>query len=116
MQRTEIDHLLSGRVGNALLRKGRDSYNDENDAYQLVCFHFELSSRHQFSLLPSASLNQIDNNNNDGKDQQDVNKTSQCVTTHQPQRPKNDQYYGYRPQHVTLLSDCLFSLPAITSS
>jgi hypothetical protein len=37
---TDIDDLLSGRVGDALIRERDDSDHDKDDACQRVCFHF----------------------------------------------------------------------------
>src|SRR5208283_5140282 len=37
---TDIDDLLSGRVGDALIRERDDSDHDKDNACQRVCFHF----------------------------------------------------------------------------
>jgi hypothetical protein len=66
------------------------------------------------ALLPSP-LNESDYQDDDGNDQQDMNKITQRIAGDQPQQPQNYQYYSNCPQHMILLSDCLFPLPAITS-
>jgi len=40
LNRTEIDDLFPGRVGDALIRKRDNAYYDKDDAYQRVFFHF----------------------------------------------------------------------------
>jgi len=42
-----------------------------------------------------------------------MNETTNCVTAHEPQRPQNNQYHSYGPQHGILLSDCPAPLPAV---
>jgi len=60
-------------------------------------------------------LNDSDQHDDNGDDQQDMNKVTHRIATHQPQQPQNYQYDGNRPQHVILLPDCSFPLPAIAS-
>ncbi len=40
LDRTDVDDLLPGRVGDALIRERDDSNYDKDDAYQRVCFYF----------------------------------------------------------------------------
>jgi len=42
-----------------------------------------------------------------------MNEPTNRVTAHETQRPQNNQYHGYGPQHGILLSDCLVPLPAV---
>ena len=57
----------------------------------------------------------LDQHGGDGNDQQDVNKITYCEAAHQPQRPQHYEYNSNRPQHLILLHDCSFPLPAISS-
>lgn len=59
-----------------------------------------------FRLLSSSSLNYIEQNQDNGNYQQDVNQPSHRVATHQSQHPQNYQYHSDRPQHTFLLSVC----------
>jgi len=45
----------------------------------------------------SASRDEPDNQYNNGNDQQDVNKSADCVTGYQSQHPQNEQYHCYSP-------------------
>jgi len=60
-------------------------------------------------------LNEPNHHHNDCDDQQDMNKITKRIAAHQPQQPQNYQYDSDRPQHMILLSDCSFPLPAIAS-
>ena len=60
-------------------------------------------------------LNDSDQHDDNGNDQQDMNKITHRIAGHQPQQPQNYQYHSNRPQHLIPLSDCAFPLPAIAS-
>src|SRR5208283_5385027 len=60
-------------------------------------------------LQSSASLNNVDQHDDNSNYQQDVNQPSHRVTGHQPQHPQNYQYHSDRPQHMILLSVCFRS-------
>ena len=47
-----------------------------------------------------ATLDESYQDRNDGQNQQNVNKTAQCVRTHNAQQPQNQQNDGNRPEHV----------------
>jgi len=65
-------------------------------------------------IISSPSLNKLDQYDYDGNDQQDMNEITHRIAGYQSQQPQNHEYYSNRPQHVMiLLSDRLFSLPAI---
>jgi hypothetical protein len=57
------------------------------------------------TLSGSTSLDELKNYDNNGNDEENVNQTSHRVTAHQPQRPQNDQYHNYCPQHEILLPE-----------
>jgi hypothetical protein len=48
--------------------------------------------------------------------EENVDERTHRKAGNQPQNPQNDQYDRYRPQHVTLLSDCSYRLPADTQT
>jgi hypothetical protein len=66
-------------------------------------------------LKGPPSLNDSDQHNDNGNDQQDMNKITYRIAGHQPQEPQNYQYYSNGPQHVILLPDGTFTLPAAVS-
>jgi hypothetical protein len=41
-----------------------------------------------------------------------MNKITHRIATHQPQQPQNYQYHSNGPQHLSLLPDGSFALPA----
>jgi hypothetical protein len=67
-------------------------------------------------LNGSSPLNDPDEHNDNGNNQQDMNKITHRIAAHQSQQPQNDQYDRNCPQHVILLSAVSFSLPAIVLS
>ena len=75
--------------------------------------HFQRVSLHH--LYRSSPLNDSHQHYDNGNDQQDMNKITYRIARHQPQRPQNYQYHSDCPQHMILLSDCSFPLPARAS-
>jgi hypothetical protein len=61
-------------------------------------------------LQGSTPLNQVDNNNDYGDHQQEMDKTSHGIAAYQPKQPHNQQYYYDCPQHVILLRAALSTL------
>jgi len=53
-------------------------------------------------------LNDSDKHNDNGNNQQDMNKITDGVTGHQSQHPQNQQHNSNRPQHRNLLFYFLF--------
>jgi len=45
----------------------------------------------------SSPLDDSDQDNDNGNDQQDMNKITHCIATHKPQQPQNYQYDSDRP-------------------
>jgi hypothetical protein len=70
---------------------------NENAAAHILSFTHSGSAHGQKSKSLSSSLDDTYQQNNNGYNQQDVNKTSYGVTTHQPQRPQNEQYHSNCP-------------------
>ena len=53
----------------------------------------------------SSPLDDPDQNDDNGNDQQDVNKITHRIAGHQPQQPQNYQYDSDRLQHRISLLD-----------
>jgi hypothetical protein len=46
------------------------------------------------------SINQSDDDHNDGNDEEDMNETPERVSGHDAQEPKDDENNGNSPQHM----------------
>jgi hypothetical protein len=57
-----------------------------------------------YGLYASAALYEIEQDDDNGYHQQDMDETAHCVAAHQSQQPQDYQYYGNCPQHGVLLS------------
>ena len=50
LERTEVDHIFSGRVADAFVGKCHDAEHDERDAEDCCCFHVHALSREAAQL------------------------------------------------------------------
>ena len=57
-------------------------------------------------LQSSSTLNEVDDQDDDGDDQKDMNKSSQGIGTDESQQPEHQQNDKYSPKH----SDIPFGL------
>jgi hypothetical protein len=48
----------------------------------------------------SSTLDQVDDQDDDGQHQQQVNKPAEGVRTHHSEQPQNQKHHKYRPQHL----------------
>jgi hypothetical protein len=63
------------------------------------------------SLHGPAPLQEIDNHDDDGKYQQDVDQPSHRIACHQSQQPQYQQYHYDCPKHMCFLSGFAQPLP-----
>jgi len=91
-QRSDFGHiLLRGEAGVAAVGEHNDPHDDEQQRDNAARFHRQ-------KLNPSAR-DEVDDQHNDRKHEQDVNKPTQCVGANQPEYPKHQQNNEYCPQH-----------------
>jgi hypothetical protein len=62
-----------------------------------------LSSVNRFSNRPFASGNEVDEYQDNGNHQQDVNEPSHGVTAYETEQPQGEQYYRNCVQHIISL-------------
>ncbi len=86
--------------------------NDRHHCRNLDCIHLVLLSVNTSScpagaykwLRSSSSLNNLDQHDDDGDHQQDMNDPTHRVASHQSQSPQNQKNHKYGPKHVRFLS------------
>jgi hypothetical protein len=76
LQRAGIYHLLALGVCKTPIGKCDDADNDQNNSDNTCGFH---AGRGMSGLKHSTALDQINDQHNDGNNQEDMNKASQCV-------------------------------------
>jgi len=81
-------------------------WNSSNSKLWQVSYSSSMLSQGYSQLGRSPPLNDSDQHNDNGNDQQDMNKITHRIATHQPQQPQNYQNDSDRPQHMIPLLDC----------
>ena len=81
-------------------------YNYSSSILWQVSYSSFMLSHGYSQLNRFPPLNDSDQHNDNGNDQQDMNKITHRIATHKPQQPQNYQYDSNRPQHDISLPDC----------
>ena len=97
----EVNGLLRGGVGEALVSEGSNAENDEQDAEDGGCFH-----KMDCDLEDAAALDEAQEDEDDGDHEQDVNEAADGGAGHETEQPEDDEYDGDGSKHEMGVFPC----------